>query len=416
MKVKSAYTILCLCMVLGIFTGCGAKEKEAEALPVAEDSASLETVDEPEDEAADKTEDEAAIEMMDEETPGSDSEKLNAVGMPLMDNTALLATIKTQSGKISKQYEYDKEGHMLRYLGMTYNYMYEFEYDSAGNLSRETDWHYDDEWRETDRRLAEQTEYAYDGAGRLLGRMMREYGDDGSLERCFVYAGSGQQSWEMRYLLFDVDGNVSEQYRCEYDDKGNETLWVQYDAEGKINLFEGYECDTYISYYPYRRSENTYDDFGNLIKITIYGYENNDGTTYKKYTYDDAGHLIKEEEIAGDPYTQEYTYNEQGYLVSSFSSDSYGVYGKEYEYDDNGNCIKELYRHFERDEAGNVSDYGASIAQENQFDERNRLMRVYHAYDDTTYDYTYETIGVPDEDYPYDKIEIYGKIEELWYE
>lgn len=42
-------------------------------------------------------------------------------------------------------------------------------------------------------------------------------------------------------------------------------------------------------------------------------------------------------------------------------------------------------------------------------------MRVYYAYDDTTYDYTYETIGVLDEDYPYDKIEIYGKIGELWY-
>ena len=415
MKVKSAYTILCLCMLLGMFTGCGAKEKEAEVLPDAEINTALETADE----VSDKTVEEAAIEIADEETPESDSETLNAVGMPLMDNTALLASIKMPSGKVSEQYEYDKEGHMLRHLDTKYNHIYEYEYDSAGNLSRVSDWHFDDEeWRETDRRLAEQTEYAYDGAGRLLGWMMREYGDDGNLDRYFVYADSGQQSWEMRYL-FDSDGNVSEQYRYEYDEMGNETLWVQYDAEGKFNLFEGYECDTYISYYPYSRYENTYDNSGNLIKITAYGYESSSGTTYKKYTYDDDGHLIKVEGVDVDPivgeYTDEYTYNEKGYLVSTFSTDNTGAYGDEYEYDDNGNCIKKLYRHYERDEDGTVSKYAASVEQENQYDERNRLIRVYYAYNDTTYDYTYETIGVADEDYPYDKIEIYGKIGERWY-
>ena len=40
MKVKSAYTILCLCMVLGMFTGCGTKE-EAEVLPDAEINTAL---------------------------------------------------------------------------------------------------------------------------------------------------------------------------------------------------------------------------------------------------------------------------------------------------------------------------------------------------------------------------------------
>ena len=419
MKVKSAYTILCLCMVLGIFTGCGTKE-EAEVLPDAEDSVSLEaadeTVDKVEDEAADQTLDEAEIEIIDEETPESDSERVNAVGMPLMDNTALLASVKTPSGWVSKQYEYDKDGHILRYLDVSR--MWEYEYDSVGNLSRVSDWHYDDdEWREADRRLAEQTEFAYDSAGRLLGWMAREYGDDGNLDRYVVYTDFGQQSWEMWYL-FDSDGNVDEQVRHEYDEMGNETLWVQYDAEGKLNLFEGYECDTYISYYPYTRSENTYDDSGNLIKITTYGYESNKGTTYIKYTYDDDGHLIKLEKADGDPIvgerTDEYTYNDKGYLVSSFSTDNTGSYGTEYEYDDNGNCIKKLYRHYERDEASNVIEYGTSVAQENQYDERNRLVRVYYSYNDTTYDYTYETIGVADEDYPYDKIEIHGKIGESW--
>ena len=298
--------------------------------------------------------------------------------------------------------------------------MYEYEYDSAGNLSRATDWHYGvDEWREADRRLAEQTEFAYDSAGRLLGWMAREYGDDGNLDRYVVYTDSGQQSWEMWYL-FDSDGNVSEQFRHEYDEMGNETLYVEYDAEGKLNLFEGYECDTYISYYPYTRFENTYDDSGNLIKITAYGYESSKGTTYVKFSYDDDGHLIKVEGVDGDPiigeYTEEYAYNEKGYLVSTVDTDNTGAHGHGYEYDNNGNCIKELMRHFEQDEAGNVSEYAAaSVLQENQYDERNRLIRVYYAFSDITYyDYTYETIGVADEDYPYDKIEIYGKIGESW--
>ena len=418
MKVKSAYTVLCLCMVLGMFTGCGTKEKEAEVLPDAEINTALETTDEASDETEDKTSDEAAIEIVDEETSESDSVTLNAAGMPLMDNTALLASVKTPGGWVSKQYEYDKDGHTLRYLDVGRMWEYVYEYDSAGNLSRVSDWYYDDEWRETDRRLAEQTEFAYDSAGRLLGWMAREYGDDGNLDRYVVYTDFGQQSWEMWYF-FDSDGNADEQIRHEYDEMGNETLWVQYDAEGKLNLFEGYECDTYISYYPYTRFENTYDDSGNLIKITAYGYESSSGTTYVKFSYDDAGHLIKEEGVDGDPiigeYTHEYTYNEKGYLVSSFTMTNTEVGGHEYEYDNNGNCIKELNRHLERDEAGNVSEYAASsVLQENQYDERNRLVRVYYSYNDTTYDYTYETIGVADEDYPYDKIEIHGKIGESW--
>ncbi|MCM1253737.1 MAG: hypothetical protein NC321_13030 [Clostridium sp.] len=417
MKAKSTYIILCLCMVLGMFTGCG--EKEPEALPDNENNTALETPDEATIEIMDEaTTDEAIIEIMDEETPESDSETLNAAGMPLTDNTALLASVKTQSGIVSEQYEYDKEGHMLRYLNTMRNHIWEYEYDSAGNLIRATDWHYgDDEWREAYRRLYTQTEYTYDGAGRLLGRMLREYSDDGNLDRCFVYADSGQQSWEMRYL-FDADGNVAEQYRYEYDEMGNKTLSVEYDAEGKLNLFEGYECDTYVSYYPYSRYENTYDDSGNLIKITRFDYESSSGTTYQKFTYDDAGHLIKVEGVSGDPivgeYTYEYTYNEKGYLVSSFSMTYSETHGKEYEYDDNGNCIKELNKYFERDEADNVSEYDSSVAQENQFDERNRLIRAYYGYRDDAYDYTYETIGVADEDYPYDKIEIYGKIGERW--
>lgn len=365
MKVKSAYTILCLCMILGIFTGCAAKEKEAKVLPDAGNSAVLETIGE------------AAIEIMGKETSESASETINAVGMSLMDNTALLATIETPSGKISRQYEYDKEGHMLRYLNMIDDYMWEFEYDSAGNLRRETDWHFGDgEWKAKDRKLSSQTEYVYDGAGRQLSWTERRYQDDGSLERCFVYAASGQQAWEMNY--FYRDGKLESQIRYEYD------------------------------------------DMGNLIKTTVYGYEGGE-LTYEKYTYDDAGHLIKEEGIDGDPiigeYMEEYTYNEKGRLVGSFTSTNTEIYGDEYEYDDNGNCVGKLDRYFERDEAGNVSEcaYSPSIAQENQYDERNRLMRVYYAYDDTTYDYTYETIGVLDEDYPYDKIEIYGKIGELWY-
>ena len=198
---------------------------------------------------------------------------------------------------------------------------------------------------------------------------------------------------------------------------GNETLNVRYDAEGKLNRFEGYDCDTYVSFYPYWRSENTYDDSGNLIKTTVYGYEG-DELTYVKYTYDDDGYLIKVEGLDGDPiigeYTDEYTYNDKGYLVSRFSTDNTGAYGTEYEYDNNGNCIKELNINYKQDEDGNISECGSSIAQENQYDERNRLIRVYYSYRDKTYDYTYETIGVPDEDYPYDKIEIYGKIGESW--
>lgn len=418
MRKRIVSIILYLCIIMGMASGCGTKEEEASVSPAAEKIPETRNASEKDSGNSDFAGD-SDEEITDAETTNAAvlenlPDIVKALGMPLMDDTALLVLVrkcKSDDYKyIVDQYEYDREGRMLRHLA-GYNTKYEYEYDADGNLLSETCYDADvyKNWE-----LSYWVEYSYmkDEVGRPISRMERKYNADGSLSRESVYDSedkllkekeisyvenvlhfeyeydsSTHQAWKMQYV-YDEQGNIAFRYRTEYDDAGNQTLYVVYDAEGNINVFEGYECDSYVRYYSYWSYENTYDDNGNLIQQVKYDYENNETER------------------------REYTYNENGDLASKFFSDEMVTreYVYEYEYNDDNNCIKKLETVYKYDDAGNLIEYLTETNKiwEREYDEENRLIKFTNHQDSSKrwYEYTYVTIGISDANYPYDKIKI----------
>ena len=404
-RVRSVSIILCLCVIMGMGSGCETKEGKVLVLSTTEKNTKTGKASEEDSGNADIVKDSDSETAALKDMP----EVMNVLGMPLRDETALLVTVTKYRFSddykcIVGQYEYDSKGCILRYLGEKFSDYIEYEYDADGSLVRKTC--YDTEWRKKTWELSYWVEYSYvedEATGQLI-RTERKYDADGSLSRESVYDSedkllietsyvenvlrseyeydsSEHQSWK---LIYDEQGNTVLQYREVYDDAGNPILYVEYDAEGNINVFEGYECDTYVIVYPYWRYENIYDDHGNLIKQVPYDYENN------------------ETEL------REYTYDEKGNLLSEFFKDEMVTSETKYEYDAAGNCIKEI--NYEYDDSDNLTVYGIRNMREWewQYDEKNRLTKFIYYWKDPEYwcEYTYSTVGISDEDYPYDKINI----------
>ena len=428
MRKRIVSIVLCLCIFSGAVTGCGMKAGEETSVSQAEGNFSeTDNVYEEDSSGSGSVWNNAS--GKDSSSPGSvngsaseasdtasedSGEEVNALGLPLMDGTALLVTVtkyrySDNYKRIVRQYEYDCEGRILRYIGgrlipddLDYSNI-EFEYDVDGSLFRQTC--YDMRWREKSWELSYWVEYSYEeDTDRGISRTERKHAADGSLSRESFYDSEGNllrqityegnrmlseyeydpleyQSWRTRY---DDHGDILERCREVYDDAGNQTLYVRYDGEGNIDVFEGYECDRYVVIYPYRSYENTYNDHGNLIRQVQYGYENN-VEVIREYTYDAKGNLVKE-----------------------FFSDDMVTSEGEYEYDDAGNQIKELYTEYWYDDAGKLQTYGSSVLWEREYDQENRRIR-YIDYDwnrpECWYEYTYKTIGISEENYPYDKMD-----------
>lgn len=391
MKKRIIGIMLCLSIFTGAATGCGAEEDSSVS------SASFTSV-----EGSDtKTTDTAA--------PENAPEVVNALGLPLMDGTTLLVTVIKHRFTddylfIKEQYEYDSEGRLLRYIGNQSRGYFdiEYKYGADGNLLRKTCYNVEKKERELDYWV----EYSYvkDDAGELVSWTERKYNVDGSLNRESGYDSEGTLLNEIRYVenmpryqyeydvsarqlwetLYDGQDNVAERREEKYDDAGNLLLRARYDAEGNLDVFEGYECDTYMVIYPYWTYENTYDDTGNLIRQVMYDYEHN------------------ETDIS------EYTYDENGKLVSHFFSDEMVTEETEYRYDAVGNRIQDLEVVYEYDTDGRPIRTDAVLPKwEWEYDRRNRLVKSTDyswGNPEYWYEYEYETIGVSDDDYPYDKI------------
>lgn len=414
MQTRIVSIILCLCMVMGILVVGGTRA----------DYANVDDIETKE--ISDITESEDLPKIM------------NALNMPLMDGTVLVATVEKLYSDFHKfiieQYEYDSEGRMLRQFDRENDTLYEYEYNVNGNLFKKNcyKWGFSEEnWE-----LSYWVDYSYEEnkAGILINRTERKYNADGSLSRESVYDSEDRLLKEIEYskyvndvlfteyeydntenqswrTFYDEQGNIESRYRRMYDDAGNETLYAEYDADGNINVFEGYECDTYVYYYPYWTFENIYDEQGNIIRQVQYDEENKE-IGYTEYVYDEFGNLIKKaryDDENNEVEFDEYTYDAEKNLVSEFSSDEWQIQKDEYEYNDAGNCTKLLVTQYEYDDDGNLTTYGdSSLVWERKYDEKNRVIRFQDYWDSPScwYEYTYSTFGISDEDYPYDKIKI----------
>lgn len=415
MKARIGSLILCVCMVAGIAAaGVTTTDKEPD-LPTEE----------------------------------ADHELVNALGMPLLDDTALLITVSytrlsDRYHYIIDQYEYDREGRILRQLeqgvlGLE-NTLHEYTYDADGRVIRENvycagfqekNWELDF-WREysyakvgndggknkTEREYEAGGnllyEFVYDSEDRLLEK--KEYSEyrDYALYSEYEYDQEQQQDL---WTYYDGQGEIESQTKKQYDDAGNEILYAEYDAEGKVLFVHDCGCGTGKSeYYSYRRYENQYDDQGNLLKRITYDYENNEAARLEN-TYDGQGNLTRRQyedyQDKFENYLDKYTYDTRGNLVWEYHSDEWDERGRVilYSYDDQDNRVMMRSVREEYDENGNgTPERHDNVIWERTYDEQNRVVQ-YINYQNTDgsvrqYDYTYETIGIPEEQYPYEKITI----------
>ncbi len=409
--------MLCICFCIGMILGCGAQTNSLSA-PAA-DAETPEPQIYPEEDKAEGNEtgqNETGQSKAEEvetgqneggknETGQNEAEQVNALGMPLRDGTALLVTVTQCAFRgdfiwddIVEEYEFDGEGRILRYINDGFRSAFakriEYEYDDYGSLIRETC--YDPEWQGGNERYRIEYSYVKENNGDLAGYVECEYKEGDTLSRCTEYDGKGVLQKETIYsegriyseyerfgnrmekIIYDAEGNILNRQEEEYDDAGNLTLRAEYNAEGEIEVFEGYECDTYMVVYHYWTYENEYDDNGHLVRRVGYDYEGNESDIWE-YVYDEAGNLLTKKFADRDVTKEGFTEEEA------------------YEYDSAGNLVRE--------------SLDQRLSWEREYDRKNRPIKVTeYSYDGTIeywYEFTYKTTGVVgEEDYPYDKINI----------
>lgn len=405
MIIKKLRIILAICLLSGMILGCGAEVSDLADVDVtAESSEAGEELAESNTTADSENND-------DEE---AEKDTVNALGLPMRDGTALVVTVTEcdyLSGKIWKkiaqEYEFDNAGRRLRYINYSLSDVLgkrvEYEYDKEGNLIKEIQYSLEKEggelrqWtdyqylKDDSENLVGWTECEYNAEGLMLseseydsdGRLIKEtvyteggrrFDEDGNVQE-FGYGIASKYEYDImgnrsRRTYYDTDQNVSGWREEEYDDFENLILSAEYDAEGNIDVFEGYECDTYMVIYPYYIYKNEYDDSGNLVRQVQYDHEGNEMEVTEK-TYDNAGNLIR-------------SYYSDGYYEADVI---------EYEYDGAGNQIKVISDQY--------------IRETREYDERNRQIK-YTKYSsgevDRWYEYEYKVIGVEEKDYPFDEI------------
>ena len=137
-----------------------------------------------------------------------------------------------------------------------------------------------------------------------------------------IWSKSNTKGYFEEWMEYDQDNHlIYRKEAAEVDDLIEET-WYEYDYYGNVtsekikryNLKGKFDCEIECSY------ENTYDDFGNLIRVE-----------------DDRGYVT----------LYEYEYDEDGNLLSKTENGSSHV---TYEYDRRGNVVKKIYHYDEGDE------------------------------------------------------------------
>lgn len=187
---------------------------------------------------------------------------------------------------------YDSQGNCIKYIDRDLDdgtkSTYTYEYDSAGNLTREEhDYEYLREFRTTT--------YTYDGKGNCVKEFLwtQDYGD---WDICLTAT-----------LYTYEDGLLAE-----------ETVYRDY----RYNSMEEPDEDWYTKWADWRR--------------TIV------------YTYDAAGHCIEKkqsvdsEEWGDDPYTYRYTYQGDNCIEEVYEPADGNGYTKTMTYDDHDNCITKI--------------------------------------------------------------------------
>lgn len=209
------------------------------------------------------------------------------------DDGKLIKESQAKEGDDSYVWQYDADGLIISEewtrpaYGDVIESVYAYEFDGAGNpvaaSYQEGSFHFDAWKREyADGKLAKETEFSHSTAykGQTYMSGVKEYAPDGT----------------SKYTT--------------YDEKGNETGYFEYDANGNITVDRNSEYEL----------DYEYDENNHVIKV----FNTANGTTFV-YEYDYEGNQVIDKEIYSD------------------GSESYGntrIYA--YEYDEFGNLVKSV--------------------------------------------------------------------------
>ena len=354
-----------------------------------------------------------ASEPVREQQQGADAEShnnetVNALGMTLRDDTALLVKVwnctSPSYNHVCEEYEYDREDRVLRHIKYYSNTKgrWEYEYDAEGSLTRETCYELEDDavryWIEYRTEKGASVDELcrigsrYEGEGNLATEIVYN-SDDNEVKKTY-YREDGTAYWEIEYddtghhtreIDYDEQENIVNRREYEYDAAGNITLLVDYDADGKIVVTERYDhdSDTYVDIPHYWLTENKYDAAGNLIKKVDYDYEGSIEDVWE-YTYDEAGNLLQN--IHNGSVTTENEYNDAGNMFRSVDYDYEGNVEDEWEYtyDEDGHLLKRIYngsvtKEYTYDSAGNMTkEITDPYTQwkKYEYDSENRIIKM----------------------------------------
>ena len=223
------------------------------------------------------------------------------------------------------EFKYDAQGNLTEAISTDKTYMAKsvLEYDTDGNLSRITEYYWDDsDWIED---YKEEYEYNPDGSA---ARIISYYWDD------------DQDDWIMDYkedCEYNPDGSIASIISYYWDDDQDD--WIMevkfecaYNPDGNIARITYCYWDDYIDdwtemyKYEYEYDANAYRKFKRTFFYWDW-YENDwvEEEEYMEYEYDAAGNLLSEasytwDEYDGEWYGSKYVYN---YDMSYSKADLY---------------------------------------------------------------------------------------------
>ena len=181
--------------------------------------------------------------------------------------------------------------HVSYYDDGSVDHRWEYEYDDAGVLTKETSYSY---LEDGSLDYVIEDEYTYDSQGNVIKE--NSYHDG---ELTYVYEREFDEDGnELVEYHYDDQGELLFMTKKEYDSQGNRTFYGHYTGEGKPLSLNEYKYDEHgemISEYSddapddpeeddetLRTYENEYDSNGNLVKQIVY----KDGVLWAAYEYE----------------------------------------------------------------------------------------------------------------------------------
>ena len=293
-----------------------------------------------------------------------------------------------------KYYENDENAEYIRYYYKqtedgTYvsNGTYVYKYNENGDEIEYTQ--YDGENNVT---FSRKTEYTYNEAGKYTSCIVTDKDGNVTSKKTFSYYESGdleeEQEWQgdrIMYIRKYYDDGGQKEYTCysynrytdtetgeyyyvlsgwyiyQYDENGNETAYLTYNASGELNYSEQYTYDENDNLIEYVEK----DAAGNITSREVYTYyANGERASYTRYGEYGISSYREYYENSKYKYYESYSYSyssEEGkYVVSSKIVHKYNEHGNptEYiQYDGEGNITDSSKWEYTYDDNDRVTDY-----------------------------------------------------------